>query len=564
MKKVFMISVLFYLFIFISDIFSYVFFRADMVLINGVIWTSEKNPEWVNSIAIFEDRIIYAGDKEHIKTLIGKGTEVIDLNGKFAMPGFIDAHVHFMSGGFYLLGVKLKDAKNEQEFAERIKKKALALPDGAWILKGTWDHNAWPGGNLPTKELIDRYTEKNPVFVSSYDGHTALANSLALKLAGITKDTPDPKGGVIIKDAETGEPTGILKDAAINLVRRVIPEPDRETSLLAARTAIKEANRYGVTSVQDMGSFKDLEIYQGLRKRGELKVRISERPPIAMWKRLYQPRILNLFGDNYLRISGLKAFVDGSLSSSTAWFFEPYLNQPDNCGVAMYPEGALEKLILEVDKAGYSVSVHASGDRANSFILDVFERVIKENGERDRRFKIEHAQHLRPEHFKKYAKLNAIASVQPYHAIDDGQWAEQRIGRERCKRTYAFKSLHDNGVRLAFGSDWTVAPLNPLQTIYAAVTRRTIDDKNPDGWFPEQKICLKDALLAYTINSAYAVFEENIKGSIKPGKLADIVLLSDNLFEIDPVKIKDVKAEMTILGGEIVYDSGRLKKKRID
>ncbi|RKY84055.1 amidohydrolase [candidate division KSB1 bacterium] len=537
-----------------SNSFSQEVFKADVVLVNGKIWTSEESPVWINSVAISQDKIIYAGDDKNVKPLIGKKTEVIDLKGKFVMPGFIDAHVHFVNGGFYILGVKLKDAKNEMEFAERIREKAMSLPEGAWILEGNWDNNNWPGGNLPAKELIDEYTEKNPVFVNRYDGHMALANSLALKLAGINKDTSSPVGGVIVKDPKTGEPTGILKDSAMNLVYKIIPEPDTKTSLIAVKKAVEEANRFGVTSVQDMGTLKDFKIYQRLREKGELNVRISERPPMAQWRKLYQAGILNLFGDDYLRISGLKAFVDGSVGSNTAWFFEPYINQSENFGITMYPEGKLEKLIIEVDKAGYSVSVHAIGDRANSFILNIFEKVIKENGKRDRRFKIEHAQHLKQGDFKRYNLLDVIASVQPYHSIDDGRWVEERIGHKRCESSYAYKSFLEHGVKLAFGTDWPVAPLNPLLSIYAAVTRRTLDDKYPEGWFPEQKISLKDALLAYTINSAYAVFEENIKGSIKQDKLADIVVLSENLFEVAPDEIKDVKVIMTILGGKIVYN----------
>ncbi len=537
-----------------SNSFSQEVFKADVVLVNGKIWTSEESPVWINSVAISQDKIIYAGDDKNVKPLIGKKTEVIDLKGKFVMPGFIDAHVHFVNGGFYILGVKLKDAKNEMEFAERIREKAMSLPEGAWILEGNWDNNNWPGGNLPAKELIDEYTEKNPVFVNRYDGHMALANSLALKLAGINKDTSSPVGGVIVKDPKTGEPTGILKDSAMNLVYKIIPETDTKTSLIAVKKAVEEANRFGVTSVQDMGTLKDFKIYQRLREKGELNVRISERPPMAQWRKLYQAGILNLFGDDYLRISGLKAFVDGSVGSNTAWFFEPYINQSENFGITMYPEGKLEKLIIEVDKAGYSVSVHAIGDRANSFILNIFEKVIKENGKRDRRFKIEHAQHLKQGDFKRYNLLDVIASVQPYHSIDDGRWVEERIGHKRCESSYAYKSFLEHGVKLAFGTDWPVAPLNPLLSIYAAVTRRTLDDKYPEGWFPEQKISLKDALLAYTINSAYAVFEENIKGSIKQDKLADIVVLSENLFEVAPDEIKDVKVIMTILGGKIVYN----------
>jgi len=554
MKKIQFFLVICFILIVMHGVFAWQNTQADMVLKNGKIWTAVEDNEWVSCVAIRDNKILITGDSEEIQAVIGNGTKVIDLQGAFAMPGFIDAHVHFMNGGYYLLGVKLKDTKNEQEFAERIRDKARSLPKGSWILEGNWDHDNWPGGNLPTKESVDKYTPENPVFVSRYDGHMALANSLALKLAGITKNTREPQGGVIVRDEKTGEPTGVLKDAAMGLVSRVIPEPDKEMKLLAARTAIKQANRCGVTTVQDMGSLDDMELYRELKKNGELKVRINERPPISSLKNPSRLKSMESQNDEFLTISGLKVFVDGSIGSSTAWFFEHYLNQPDNYGVIMYPEKELENLVIKADKAGYSVSVHAIGDRANSFILDVFEKAVRENGRWDRRFKIEHAQHLRSQDFKRYADFQVIASVQPYHAIDDGRWIEQRINREVCKGTYAFKSFLDNGVLVACGSDWTVAPLNPLLGVYAAVTRRTLDGKNPGGWFPEQKISLKDVLLGYTVNAAYSMFEEDTRGSIERGKLADIVILSDNLFEIDPVEIKDVRVEKTILGGEIVYN----------
>jgi predicted amidohydrolase YtcJ len=527
---------------------------ADLIFLNGKIWTADPSLPQAQALAVVNERIIAVGSSRQIRSLSGRHTRVIDLKKKRMVPGFIDNHTHFMSGGFQLQAVNLREAENETEFARLIKERAEKYPT-RWITGGDWDHDRWPGARLPTKELIDAFTPTTPVFVSRYDGHMALANSYVLKLAGITKNTPDPAGGVIVKDPVTGEPTGILKDEAMNLIWKYIPEPTEQEMMEAARLALAEARKFGVTSIQDMSSAADLKIYQMLKQQGELTARFYCRLPISQWEHLAAAGITVPFGDEWIRIGSLKAFADGSLGSSTALFFEPYISDPGTTGLAsdILQDGRLERWALAADRARLQLSIHAIGDKANSLILDLFEKIIKENPAWDRRFRIEHAQHIHPKDFVRFRELGVIASVQPYHAIDDGRWAERRIGHQRCATSYPFKTFLKNGVTVTFGSDWTVAPLNPLLGIYAAVTRRTIDGATPNGWFPEQKIGVADALMAYTISNAYAAFEEDLKGSISAGKLADLVVLSDDILTLPPEKIETVKVIMTVVGGRIVW-----------
>ena len=511
-----------------------------------------------NAVAICGNRIVAVGSTAETQKLCGANTRIVDAHGLLVLPGFNDAHVHFMSGGFQLSSVDLREANTPQEFAQRIGEFARRLPEGKWITGGDWDHERWPGGQLPTKELIDAQTPKNPVFVNRLDGHMALANSLALKLAGVTREIKDPSGGVIVRDSKTGDPTGILKDSAQNFVFKVIPTPSFEEKLSAARAASNHAASLGVTSVQDMSAAEDVGIYQTLLDRGELKTRINAVWPLPRWQELARTGVRAHFGSAMVRTGGLKGFADGSLGSTTALFFEPYLDAPNTNGIPsdeMFPENAMLDRVRGADRAGLQVIIHAIGDRANYTILSIYEKVASENGERDRRFRIEHAQHLRTQDIPRFARDKVIASMQPYHAIDDGRWAEKRIGQERAKTTYAFRSLLDSGAKLAFGTDWTVAPLNPMHTIYAAVTRRTLDGKNPNGWIPEQKISVEETVRAYTAGSAFAEFQEKEKGTIAPDKLADLVILSRDIFEIDPSEIDKVKVSMTILDGRVVYES---------
>ena len=533
---------------------------ATLIIINARVHTMDPAKPTAEAIAVHGNRIVAVGSATEIRKLAGPGTDVRDAGGKLVLPGFNDAHVHFLSGGFQLSSVDLRDANTPEEFAQRIRSFAAKLPAGRWITGGDWDHERWPEVNgkapLPTKELIDRVTASTPVFVSRLDGHMALANSLALKLAGITNETRDPDGGLIVRDPTTGEPTGVLKDAAMSAVWKVIPDSTIAEKLAAAKAATEHAARLGVTSVQDVSAGSDVGIYQTLLDRGELKTRIYAVAPLPAWERLARTGVRAHFGSEMLRIGGLKGFADGSLGSTTAFFYEPYQDAPTTRGLAgdeMFPEGAMLERVRQADRAGLQVMIHAIGDRANDQILSLFAQVVRENGARDRRFRIEHAQHLRRQDIPRFASEKVIASMQPYHAIDDGRWAEKRIGHERAKTTYGFRSLLDAGATLAFGTDWTVAPLDPMLSIYAAVTRRTLDGKNPDGWIPEQKITVEEAVRAYTLGSAYAEFQEGSKGTITAGKLADIVMLSQDLFRIEPREIEKVKVVLTIMDGRIVY-----------
>ncbi len=528
---------------------------ADLVFTNGVVWTVDASLPTAEAVAVVGGRISLVGSAQQVAPLIGASTRVVDLKGRLLLPGFIDDHTHFMSGGFQLQSVDLRSAKSEKEFAELIGSRARQVP-GEWITGGDWDHDNWPGGRLPSKGSVDPLTPSTPVFVSRYDGHMALANSVVLSLAGITKETPDPPGGTIVRDPSTGEPTGVLKDEAMSLVYAHMPDATHEQMLKAASLALAEARRFGVTSIQDVSSTLDLRVYQELRRRGELTARFHCRLPLSQWEQLSRVGLQVPFGDEWIRVGSLKAFMDGSLGSSTALFFEPYVSDPSTSGLAMdiVSDGSLERWALAADRAHLQLSIHAIGDKANSLLLDLFDKIVRENPSWDRRFRIEHAQHIHPKDFERLATLGVVVSVQPYHAIDDGRWAEGRIGAKRCETTYPFRSFLDHQIAMCFGSDWTVGPLNPLAGIYAAVTRRTTDGRHPDGWIPDQKISVEEAIRAYTMEGAYAVFEEQEKGSITQGKLADMVVLSRNILAGDPRQIETTEVLMTVVGGSIVYE----------
>lgn len=530
---------------------------ADLILFNGKIWTGNARQPEAEALACFGNRIVGVGTTAQIRKLAGANTRVIDLKGRRAVPGFNDAHVHFFDGGAGLASVQLRDAKTPAEFRDRIGAFAKKLPKGRWVLNGNWDHENWQPAALPARQLIDAVTPDNPVFINRLDGHMCLANSLALKLAGVTRTTPDPPGGTIVRDAQ-GEPTGVLKDAAMNFVYSVIPNPTAEEIAEALKAAMRYAAENGVTSVQDMSASPDvLAVYQRLLQRGELTVRVSGHQPLSQWERLARIGIQASFGSDKLKIGGLKGFADGSLGSTTALFFESYLDDPKTAGLPsdeMVKEAEMRDRVIAADKAGLHLAIHAIGDKANQTILDFYAAAVQANGPRDRRFRIEHAQHLRPAEIKRFATQQVIASMQPYHAIDDGRWAENRIGPERAKGTYAFRALLDAGAVLAFGSDWFVAPMEPLMGIYAAVTRRTLDGKHPNGWVPEQKVTVAEAVRAFTYGSAYASFDETVKGTLEVGKLADLAVLSADIFRIDPVQIEKAKVVLTVFDGKVIYD----------
>ena len=528
----------------------------DLIILNAAVRTMDAAKPTAEAVAVSGNRITAVGSTADLRALAGPKTRVVDAGGKSVLPGFNDAHVHWLSGGYSITNVDLRDASSPAEFTKRIADFAKRIPKGRWILGGDWDHENFPGAALPTKEWIDGATPDHPVFVSRLDGHMSLANSLALKLASVTKDTKEVPGGLIVRDA-TGEPTGVLKDAAMDLVDKVIPPHSWDENHAAALAATEHAARLGVTSVQDMSAGDDVGLYQFMHECGELKTRIYGMRSIVSWEVLGKTGVRGAFGNEWLRIGGLKGFADGSLGSTTAYFFEPYNDAPDTRGLLfdqMLPEGIMLERTEAADKRGLHVMIHAIGDQANALILDIYQQVAEKNGPRDRRFRIEHAQHLRPADIKRFGTQQVIASMQPYHCADDGRWCNKRIGPERSKGTYAFRTLLDTGAVLAFGSDWTVAPLNPMEGLKAAVTRQTLDGKNPTGWVPEQKISLEEAIHAYTVGSAYAEFQEKVKGTLTPGKLADLVLLDCDIFKIEPAQIDKVKVTLTVVDGKVVWE----------
>jgi predicted amidohydrolase YtcJ len=539
---------------------------ADLVLVNGKIWTVNKAQPEAEALAVWGERIVVVGKNADVKPLIGAKTKVIDLEKRRVVPGFHDSHLHLLGSGQRLSQVALKDAKDEAEFGARLREFDKKLPPGRWLVGGNWDHDRAFDGKLPTAAILDKYVKDRPVFLRRYDGHMAVVNTRALQLAGITAKTADPPGGVIYRDPNTKEPTGLLRDTAMGLVSRLVPALSEAEIAEAVRAALVEIRKHGVTSVQDMdgsdsGTRRSLfQIYQRLSKSKQLPARVRLYWPLAALNTLAQLGVLMGFGDLWLQIGVFKAFIDGSLGSTTAKFFEPYLNEPDSTGIYVTPPGKLRDDILAADKAGLAVAVHAIGDRGNAELLDIFAEVAAKNGPRDRRFRIEHAQHLRPQDYERFAKLGVIASMQPFHIIDDGRWAEGRIGAKRCASSYALRSLLDAGAKVAFGSDWSVAPVNPLLGIDAAVHRRTLDGKHPKGWFPEQKITVAEAIECYTLSSAYAAFMEKDVGTLEKGKLADLAVLSrDILAESERAHIAQTEVLLTMVGGRIVFEKSAKK-----
>ena len=526
---------------------------ADRIYVNAKIWTGDSANDRATSIAVKDSAIIYVGNDYNAYK--GSSTQIIDVDGKMIVPGFIDNHTHFLSGGYQLASVNLRNAQSQQGFISTLKAYSIAHNDDRWIQGGDWDHEAW-GGNLPTKSWIDSVTGNHPVFINRYDGHMALANSIALKLAGINKNTSNPAGGEIVRDPKTGEPTGVLKDEATNLIFKVIPPPSQNELDECLQRAVAHAFEHGVTQVHDMSSYggwADMETYRKAHANNKLDLRIYSFVPIRTWARLDSFVKKEGWGDDMLRWGGLKGFVDGSLGSTTAWFYKPYLDAPTKTGLQVTDTTLLRQWVLSADSAGLHIATHAIGDRANDFILSVYEEAENKTPGKDHRFRVEHAQHLTQIAIPKFAALHVIPSMQPYHAIDDGKWAFKRLDSARLKGTYAFKSLLATGANVTFGSDWTVAPLDPIAGIYAAVTRRTLDDKNPNGWLPDEKISVEQALKCYTANNAYAGFQENKLGKLKAGMLADFIVLSDNILNIAPEKIRDIKVLRTIVNGKEVY-----------
>lgn len=534
--------------------------QPDVMIVNARIWTGEPARPYAAALAVKDGLIVAVGGTDQLRLLPGRRTRVVDAAGQLVLPGFIDNHTHLLAGGLQLLSLDLRAVAGKDGFIRAIAGRAAVMPPGQWLTGGGWNNDQWAQSPLPSKEWVDAFTAHIPVFLTRSDLHMGFANSAALRLAGISRNTANPPGGVIERDPWGGEPTGILKDNAIHLVQRCLPAPTEEQYDKALTAALRHAARLGITSVQDITAWQgwqDWEAFRRFQQQQKLTLRIYARTPISEWER--QPALAaeGFAGDAWLRLGGVKGFVDGSLGSGTALMFAPYDDRPDTAGLLadqMYPEGLMQARIAAADKAGLPVAVHAIGDKANHLLLDIFEAVMKANGPRDRRFRIEHAQHLLPADVVRMARLGILASVQPAHVYEDGSWAGSRIGEQRCRQAYAFRSLLAAGVAVSFGTDWPVAPLNPFQGICTAVTRRTQAGTHPGGWVPEQKLTVGECLQAYTRGSAYAEFSEAVKGTLAVGKLADLIVVSRDVLAAQPEAIAETRVLCTIAGGTVVYE----------
>jgi predicted amidohydrolase YtcJ len=576
---------------------------ADLVLLNGRVYTLDPGRPWAEGLAITGDRIAAVGTSAEVRRRAGPSTRVIDLKGGFVTPGFNDAHVHIDATGALLVGVNLLDVHSEGPLVERVRGAASRLPRGSWIVRGDWGaYEQWSAGSAgaapaaggpagpftPDRRMIDAVSPDHPVFVNRFDRSMFLANSLALKLAGITESTPAPPGGEIVKEAG-GRLTGILKGGAADLVRAVIPPIGAEQRLVQVRAVLREAREGGVTTMQDLSTAEQVMAYQDLRRRGELTARINVRPQLYRAEDVAAVGLSRGFGDDWLRLIGFKAWVDGIMGNSTALFFDPFLHDPRNRGSlrqVMYPEaqegaamamtakdhytrfppGNLERLVKIAARSGIPPHVHAIGDLGNRILLDVYERVLTEEGllGTDHRWRVIHAQHVHPDDFARFGRLKLVAEVNPYHISDDMRWMEERIGKQRAADAYAFRKLKNAGAVLIFGSDspGTNAAryfLSPVYGLYAAVTRQTLKGEPADGWFPDQRLTIEEALEAYTRGPAWAAFEEDQKGTLAAGKLADVAAFDTDLVEAGHAKPADLlkaKVLYTIVGGKVVYEAG--------
>ncbi len=527
--------------------------KADIVIEGGPVWTGLSTGRGQpGAVAIADGKILTVGDSAAIARYVGSKTQVLRAHGGLIMPGFADGHTHFIDGGFQLASIDLRDAATPQEFVRRIKDYAAHAKPGVWITGGDWDHTLWPGAHLPQHEWIDSVTPNNPVFINRLDGHMALANSAAMKAAGVTTATTAPAGGEMPRDSR-GEPIGIFKDRAMDLIYHAIPDPSPERRDSALARALAHAASVGVTATAHMSaSFADLASYHRLEHANREIVRVSLYLPLSDWKAVADSARRDP-GDDWVRIGGVKGYMDGSAGSRTAFFFEPFSDSAGYRGLMQHPEADMRTWIGAADSAGLQIAVHAIGDRANAILLAIYDSVTRAHGARDRRLRVEHAQHLRPQEIPLFGARRVVPSMQPYHAIDDGRWVEKRIGPERIKTTYAFRTLLDTDAPLSFGSDWTVAPLDPMLGVYAAVTRRTLDGKNPNGWVPDQKITVGEALRAYTRGNAWATFNEQKWGTLAAGRFADVVVLDRDPFAVAPESLGTIKPRFTIVGGKVVY-----------
>jgi predicted amidohydrolase YtcJ len=527
------------------------------VYLHGRIYTNDPENPWAEAMAIRNGKIRCVGKLDYVLLECGgndPNAEIIHLNGKFVMPGFNDAHVHLGSAGADMLSVRLNGVTSIEELQKRLADAVAHHQEGEWVTGSGWDHTLWPDKKFPNKDELDAVAPKNPVFLTHISGHVAVANSLALKHAEIDKDTPNPPGGVIERDAD-GEPTGMLEeDSAMSLVTSRIPDLKEDQRRHGIEMVLAEAAKYGVTSAQDFSDWQDFLVYAQLKQEGKLTLRITEWLPFVL--RLDQLQTMRAAGgttDPWLKTGALKGFLDGALGSRTAAMLAPYSDDPSTSGILTNDPEKFRAMAIERDKAGFQINFHAIGDRANRVALDIFEAVAKANRPRDRRDRIEHAQVIAPEDLPRFAKLNVIASMQPSHETTDMRWAGQRIGPDRAKGAYAWASLLKSGAHLAFGTDYDVEPINPMRGLYACVTRELPEGGPAGGWEPQEKISLADCIRAYTSGSAYAQFEEGKKGELKAGEYADFIILSDDLTKIPPQQYTKVQVLRTVVGGRVVY-----------
>lgn len=552
--------------------------EADLILHNGFIWTVDRANPTAEALAIRNGKFIAVGSNREVLKLRGSKTRVIDLQGRFAVPGFNDSHVHFSSAAQFL-EFNIMSTGTQQEFVSRVRDVIGRLPKGEWIVGGYWGaYDQWATGSsgggrrqpfTPDLRLIEDLTRDYPMFIRKFDDSEFAANKAAMRTAGLDRRNPSAPDVEFVKD-DAGRPTGILRGRGVlKLFSGKIPRQfSHDRRVRQTRNALMEIRKYGVTNVSDMSDDEQLDIYRELRRAGELTVRVHIRYGLDRWKELADRGIKVGFGDEWIRLGALKGHIDGIMGTSSARFFEPYATDPNNRGrwrplmvddKGNFVEGKFLKYMLDADRAGLQITVHAIGDEANHVLLNYLDELNRQNGKRDRRFRLVHAQVISPADFKRLGQLGVVAEVQPFHLSDDMRWMEERIGRERCRGAYAFKTIEQSGAVLSFGTDWpgTSAaeyPINPMLGLYAAVTRQTVTGQPAGGWFPEERISIEDAIRAYTLNSAYANFEENLKGSIQTGKLADLAVLSKNLMRVPPKEILNTHVIYTIVGGKVVYE----------
>jgi len=531
---------------------------ADLAIVNARVWTAAGTE--AGALAIVGDRFAVVGTDTQIQRWVGPNTRIIDARQKRVVPGLVDCHIHLVGGGLQLARLNLRDISSRDQFIAAVADAVRNTAPGQWILGGRWSVESWPDPQPPRKEWLDPVTSQSPVLLSRMDGHQALANSAALKLADIDRDgPPDPEGGVIERDPETGEPTGILKDAAMDLVSRHVPDPSQDALYAALLRAMKHLNSLGVTGVHEVSGPEDLPVLTRAHRENALTLRVRKFLSVDDWREHLDTVKDFPIRDHRLTLAGFKGYMDGSLGSRTAYMYRPYADAaPD----ADYPCGLLadqadpprefRHQIETADGAGLQCVVHAIGDEANHLLLDAYAAVARKNGPRDRRHRIEHAQHLLPEDLPRFAQLGVVASMQPHHKADDGRYAETALGRQRLHGSYAFRSLIESGALVCFGSDWPVVTADPFKGIAAAVTARTLDGKT---WIPEQSISVADALKCYTSRAAAAGFNEAHLGTIEPGKLADLVILSQDILNIPPENIQHTTAITTIVAGQVVHDA---------